>query len=464
MLDFEKNVFCTIKKYNMASHGEKILVGLSGGADSLSLLIALSALRSALSLSLAAVHVNHGIRGAEADRDEEYCRKICVDLGVELFCESVNIPQIAKDEKISEELAGRKMRYRIFHELREKIRADRIAVAHNKNDSAETVIMKLVRGCSLNGLRGIAPTNGCVVRPLIETDREDIEKYLAEKNISFMNDSTNSSDVYTRNIIRNEVFPILKKINPSVVSTIFADSKNIACDDDFIEDYAKGLYNDCITKNNCDIIVNFGGKDLHNCIKKRIILYTVFLLKGDKNDIEQKHIDMILQCDSAGKTGKNFDIGCGITVWTEYGKLVFSRNLLPDDDKKNIKKTVLLCDFPCKINWCGHSIKFEITGNNDISDKSYVYIDYDKLAHGKITLRTRRDGDRFSPSGMNGEKKLKKFFIDSKTPLSVRDNIPLLCTDDKIAAVLGMRVGADFIVTDKTKNILKISISGGTND
>ena len=248
------------------------------------------------------------------------------------------------------------------------------------------------------------------------------------------------------------------------MSTIFADSKNIACDDDFIEDYAKGLYNDCITKNNCDIIVNFGGKDLHNCIKKRIILYTVFLLKGDKNDIEQKHIDMILQSDSAGKTGKNFDIGCGITVRTEYGKLVFSRNLLPDDDKKNIKKAVLLCDFPCKINWCGHSIKFEITGNNDISDKSYVYIDYDKLAHGKIILRTRRDGDRFSPSGMNGEKKLKKFFIDSKTPLSVRDNIPLLCTDDKIAAVLGMRVGADFIVTDKTKNILKISISGGTND
>ncbi len=464
MLDFEKNVLCTIKKYNMAENGDKILVGLSGGADSVSLLCVLGALRSALSISVAAVHVNHGIRGAEADRDEEYCRKICGELEVEFFCERVNIPQIAAKEKISEELAGRKMRYKIFHELKEKISADKIAVAHNKNDSAETVIMKLVRGCSLNGLRGIAPTNGCVVRPLIETERESIEKYLFRKNIAYMNDSTNESNAYTRNIIRNEVLPILKKINPSVVSTIFADSKNIACDDDFIDDYAKGLYNDCITKNNCDIIVNFGGKDLHNCIKKRIILYTVFLLKGDKNDIEQKHIDMIIECDSAGKTGKNFDIGCGITVRTEYGKLVFSRKSAPADNKKNDMVVTLPDNFPCEVNSGGYSIKCEITGNNDISDKSYIYVDYDKLARGKITLRTRRDGDRFSPSGMNGEKKIKKFFIDAKISPAVRDSIPLLCTDDKIAAVLGIRVGADFIVTDKTKNILKLSISGGTND
>ncbi len=464
MFDFEKNVLCTIKKYNMIKSGEKILVALSGGADSVSLLCALSILRSPLSLSLAAIHVNHGIRGAEADRDEEYCKKICAELGAEFFCERVNIPQIAKDEKISEELAGRKLRYKIFHELKEKISADKIAVAHNKNDSAETVIMKLVRGCSLNGLRGIAPINGSVVRPLIETSREDIEKYLGEKNIPFMQDSTNESDAYTRNIIRNEVMPLLKRINPSVVSTIFNDSKNIACDDDFINDYAKELYNDCIAKNNCDIIVNFGGKGLHNCIKKRIILYTVFLLKGDKNDIEQKHIDMILRCDEAGRTGKSFDIGCGITVRTEYGKLVFSRKSESEIGGSKNTAAVQLCKFPCELNLGGYSIKCEITGNNDISDSSYVYIDYDKLARGRITLRARREGDSFSPSGMKGEKKLKKFFIDAKLPPAVRNSIPLLCTDDKIAAILGMRVGADFIVTDKTKNILKISISGGTND
>lgn len=458
MVEFEKSVLCTINKYNMISDGDKVLVALSGGADSVSLLKALCAIRSKIDFAIAAVHINHGIRGNEAERDEKYCKDLCGKLGVDFLCRKVDIPKIAAEEKISEELAGRKMRYKIFYELCKDIRANKIAVAHNKNDSVETVLMKLVRGCSLNGLRGIAPVNGTIVRPLIECERADIEKYLNDAGVEFMHDSTNDSDAYTRNIIRNNVLPQLKRINPSVISTIFSNSKNIACDDDFIESYAKSLYKDGVYRNNCDIIVNFCGKHLHNSIKKRIILYAVFLLKGDKNDIEQKHIDMLLK---SSETGKSFDIGSGIVVRTEYGKLVFSNKA---EAKHTEDYCIELQKFPCKVDIANYSINFAVTGNNDISDKSCVCVDYDKLSMGKITLRSRRNGDRFSPSGMKGEKKLKKFFIDAKIPSDIREKTPLLCTDDKIAAVLGIRVGSDFIVTDKTKNILKISILGGTND
>ena len=454
--EFERAVTETALKHNMITKGDSITVGVSGGADSVSLLVYLCSIRQAYNLTLTAVHVNHGIRGKEAERDENFVIGLCKILDVDCRVYKADIPSIAERQKISEELAGRNERYRIFSEVCSQVNASKIAVAHNKNDSAETVLIKMTRGCSLNGLRGISPTNGKIIRPLIEMPRSSIERYLEEKGFAFVTDSTNNENVYTRNIIRNSVIPELEKINPGFIGTVCANSRAIACDDDFIEEYASRLYNKCITTENEKMTVDFSSEDMHPAVKKRIILHAFFLLKGNKADIEQKHLDILI---SAYGTGKQYDVGSGVTARLEYGKLVFTRNT----DRIAENYEIAVDDIDNKTYTAGNMrIKFEICDNTVRRSKECTYIDYDKLKDCSLSLRNRRDGDRFIPSGMTGYKKLKKFFIDLKLTKQVRDTVPLLCADGEIAAVIGYRVDNRYLTSDKTKKILKISFCGGT--
>ena len=457
--EFEKAVVNTVNTYNMISDGDSIVVGVSGGADSVALLVFLCSLRKKMNLTLTAVHVNHGIRGDEAQRDEDYVFQLCNNLDVECIVNQCDIISISKKEKISHELAGRNERYKSFYQIAKEKNANKIAVAHNKNDFAETILIKMTRGCSLNGLRGISPINGMIIRPLIESSRESIEKYLAEKNITYVTDSTNNENIYTRNIIRNCVIPQFEKINPGFINTLCANAKNISCDDDFIEKYSAPYYEKCVYLSDKTVIVDFTRvKSLDKAIKKRIILYAYSKFKGDKNDIEQKHIDILI---NASSTGKIYNIGGGINVVCEYGKLIFQN--------KDFIKTCDYCisiedvnDKEYEIN--NMRIKFELIDNTGMRDKNYILVDYDKILDKNLTVRNRRDGDRFIPSGMSGFKKLKKFFIDLKIPKQIRDNTPILCADSEIVAILGYRVDNRYLTNDKTKTILKISFLGGTNE
>ena len=456
---FEQSVKNTLNTYNMISKGDSIIVGVSGGADSVALLVFLCSVRDDLNLTLTAVHVNHGIRGNEAQRDEDFVKSLCAHLDVECDVCKYDIPTICKDEKTSEELAGRKYRYKTFFDVLNQKNANKIAVAHNKNDSVETILIKMTRGCSLNGLRGIAPVNGQIIRPLIEMSRDDIEQYLDAHGISYVTDSTNNENKYTRNIIRNCVIPHLQNINPGFINTVYANAKNIACDDDFIEECASSYYEKCVSVSGENIIVDFSTEsEINNAVKKRILIYAYSKLKGDKNDFEQKHIDILINAHS---TGKIYNIGNGISVLSEYGKLIFKK----DVDEATNSCSINITDVDDKIyNFNNMRIKFELLDNTVMRDKKCVYVDYDKIASSTLTLRTRQDGDKFSPSGMTGIKKLKKFFIDIKLPKSVRDSVPILCADEKIVAVLGYRVDSAYLTCDKTKRMLKISFLGGTNE
>ena len=317
---FELNVNKTVNDYNMIQQGDHIIVGISGGADSVSLLIYLHSIINTLDLTITAVHINHGIRGDEALRDEIYVKKLCDNLNIECIIFKKDIRAIAKDKKISEELAGRQERYNAFNEVCKSLCADKIAVAHTKNDSAETVLMKLTRGCSLNGLRGISPTNGNVIRPLINTSRQDIETYLEQKKLEYMTDSTNNENIYTRNIVRNSVIPLLEQINPGFINTVCSNSQNIVCDDDFIEECASKHYDDCVSLVDGVVAVDLSKLSaLHLALKKRILIHAYSLINGDKTNIEHKHIDILLNCSG---TGKLYELGNNITAETTYGKLV----------------------------------------------------------------------------------------------------------------------------------------------
>lgn len=451
--EFEQSVLRTVDKFNMISRGDSIVVGVSGGADSVALLMFLCSIREEMNLTITAVHINHGIRGSEAQRDEDYVVDLCNRYSVDCIVRHCNIIAIAEEEKISHELAGRRERYNAFYDVAKNINADKIAVAHNKNDSAETILIKMTRGCSLNGLRGIAPVNGVVIRPLIDTPRSFIEAYLNLKNIDFMTDSTNKENIYTRNIIRNTVIPEFEKINSSFINVLCSNASTIACDDDFIEECAKVHYDKCIGTDEDSVVLDMNAiADLHIALKKRIILYAFCKLKGDKNDIEQKHIDILLHSEG---TGKQYHIGKGIIVSSEYGCLIFKKS---DNTVFGEYETEIDSVYATSHEIAGRRINFDVIDNNVLREKNCIYVDYDKLVSGKLTVRNRRDGDRFVPSGMKGEKKLKKFFIDLKVPRHIRDSVPILCIDNRIVAVLGYRVSNDYIVSKNTKKVLKISI------
>lgn len=449
MLEFERKVYDTITSNNMLNSGDRVVVGVSGGADSVALLCALKRLEI-LNLHISVCHINHNIRGIEADRDENFVKDLCKKLNVHFYILSADVPKIAKENRISTELAGRNVRYEFFEKIKCETKSDKIAVAQNKNDFAETVFLNITRGCTLNGLKGTPAIRDNIIRPLINIKRSEIERYLKEIKMDFVTDSTNLENEYSRNIIRNLVFPALSRINPSIVNTVYKNSKYIEDDNDFIESYAQLVYKSISVISKDRVTLDTGKiANEHISIKRRIILNAIKDLKGDTKNIESEHIESIL---SLNKSGTKFSVQ-DLTVFFNYDILTFE-----------LKKSVSF-DFSyeivygtrIKIENTGEIYRFEICSSDKMAkDKNVQFISADKLPPGMV-LRNRRKGDIFNPYGMTGYKKLKDFFIDIKIPLQDRGSIPLLAVENEIIAVLGHRTSNKCAVTKDTKLILKIT-------
>ena len=214
-----------IKKYDLLSGGDSVIIALSGGADSVTLLSVLNSIKEKYNLKLYAAHLNHGIRGEEADNDEKFCKVLCENYNVQLFVKHIDVPKLCTEQKISAELCGRNERYKFFDELSAKLNA-KVATAHTASDNAETLLFNLCRGSSLAGAAAIPPKRGNIIRPLITLTRNEIESYCAENSLSYVTDSTNMSDSYTRNKIRHKVIPALKEVNPQAESAMLAFSRS----------------------------------------------------------------------------------------------------------------------------------------------------------------------------------------------------------------------------------------------
>ena len=250
-----QQVLWDLESYGWISAGDTVCCALSGGADSVCLLRCLLELRQTLGIQVSAVHVNHQIRGAESDGDEQFCRELCRALGVPLAVYTFDVPKLAQERKQSLELAARDCRYRAFEQELE--RASWIATAHTASDNLETMLHRLVRGCSLHGLTAIPPRNGRVIRPLLQVTREQAEAYLAQLGQSYVTDSTNASDLYTRNRIRHQIVPVLKQLNPSIEQTVSRELRALRRDDALLTARAEALYRSChISKN---VLLRTGG-------------------------------------------------------------------------------------------------------------------------------------------------------------------------------------------------------------
>ena len=368
----EKEVLTTIKKYNMINKGDKVVIGVSGGPDSITLLNVLNKFKEKLNIKIYVAHINHSIR-KEADEETEYVREFCKKIDVEFFFKKIDVESEAKKLKIGTEEAGRNIRYAFFEEVAEKVGANKIATAHNSNDNAETVLMNIIRGTSISGLKGIEKMrDNKFIRPLIETTRATIEEYCRIEKLSPRYDKSNKENIYTRNKIRNLLIPyIQKEFNPNIIEGINRLS-NIAEEEEcFINSMVEEEYkrivivkkNNNTKPNNTNYIVQKSKKqnanniiekiekdvittniakteeeeirailnlkefnELDNVIKSRLILYTISKLYGGAVGIEKIHIDDIIKLCENNIGNKYLTPRKGIKIYVKKGKIFFLSN------------------------------------------------------------------------------------------------------------------------------------------
>lgn len=338
--EIEKKVLDTIKKFNMISSGDKVVIGVSGGPDSITLLNILNKFKEYLNINIFVAHINHKIR-VEADEETEYVHNFCNNIDVECYIKEAKVEEEAKRLKIGTEEAGRNIRYEFFEEVAKKVGANKIATAHNSNDNAETVLMNIIRGSSVSGLKGIEEVrDGKFIRPLIECERSMIENYCNELNLNPRYDKSNKENIYTRNKIRNLLIPYLQKeFNPNIVEGINRLSTLASEEEQFINKIVEKEYKNLllnVDSNNLNnnkeinkkaIILDLKGfNKLDKVIKSRLILYTISKAYGKANGIEKVHIEDIIKLCSNNIGNKYLTPKKGIKIFVKKGKIFFFLN------------------------------------------------------------------------------------------------------------------------------------------
>ena len=319
----------TIKKYNMIENGEKVVLAVSGGPDSICMLDILKDIKNDetidMNFTIVVAHVNHMIR-KEAEEDEKYVKKYCEENQIEFYSKSIDVQKMANNNKIGLEEAGRKVRYDFFDEILEETNAQKIAIAHNKNDKVETVLMHILRGSGINGLKGIEPKRGRYIRPLIECERNEIEEYCNEKNLQPRIDKTNFENEYTRNKVRNLLIPyIQKEFNPNLIQTIDRLSNLVAEEEDYMDKQVQKIYEEIlINENEKEIQLDLKMFNLQEkVIKSRVILYTITRLFGNSKGLEKIHIEDIIKLCSNNIGNKYLTPNKKIKILIKNHKIYF---------------------------------------------------------------------------------------------------------------------------------------------
>lgn len=430
-------VYKTIKEYELIDKGDKILIGLSGGADSVCLTHILYTLCDTLKITLNTAHLNHNIRGAEADSDALFAQHFSETLNIPFALRSERVSEYAQKNGMSEELAGRELRYAFFNEYLKEHGFNKIATAHNRNDNAETILMNFVRGSGIKGLCGIPHRRGNIIRPILDIERSEIEEYCAKNGLSYVTDSTNNQKVYTRNKIRLELIPEIEKLlNPNFVTTVTENARLIKSDAEFIEDAAKAAYRDNVYDNRVDIKYLLSQPF---SVSSRIVLEMVREAAGSISNFPSSFVYEITELIKKGKSGAFVELPGDIGAYVEYGKLYIGKSNLTGDFEY-----ILPVNGEVYIKELCKTVKTEY-----VTEKSGVGFYFAADKDDIIKLRNRRDGDVFFPTGMDGRKKVKDLFIDMKLTRAERSRAPILTINDEIAGVIKKRYDKRFVFAGK---------------
>ena len=443
-----EKVKSTISKYDLLSSSESVLVGLSGGADSVALLLCLKE----LGYSVSAMHINHNLRGGESDRDEQFCIDLCSRFDISLIVKSVDVKAFCHENKLGLEEAARELRYKAFAE----IQADKICTAHTLSDSVETMLINLTRGTALKGLCGVPYKRENIVRPLIECTREEVENFLSKRNIYYVTDSTNNSDDYTRNKIRHLVIPKLVEItneqNGSLYKNISKTLNSITQDEDYLNIEAEKLLK------NAQIDENSYNLDIMNSAHKAISnrAFIMILKKCDAEVSFSKLEDL----KSACKDGRKINLKKNVYASVKSGKLIITgerKKPAAYSKEINLENSDGVGIFE---DFFGKKVKITLidrTGNAGNINNMFTKkdIDYDKIK-GEIFLRNRIGGDKIHERGLT--KTLKKLFNES-VPIEERERTVILSDENGVVYVEGFGADERVLADENTKRILSVEIS-----
>ena len=456
-----------MREHEMTAPGDAVIVALSGGADSVCLLTVLKQLATPEFL-LRAVHVHHGIRGAEADRDEAFAQKLCESLSVPLCVAYCHVPAYAAEHGLSEEEAGRILRYQVLEKEAGKWEQElpagsrvKIALAHHRDDNAETILHHLLRGSGLTGLAGIRPVQGRRIRPLLCVGREEIRAYLEAGHISWCEDSTNQSPDYTRNRIRSQVLPLLKTaVNEQAEEHILQAGQIIGQADAYLRQQAEEIWQEAVCGREEDLaaipLTAFARQP--EILKIYLIRHMLDQLHPGWKDIGSRHFTAIAEL--AGKpVGSRLDLPGGLMARTGYETLEIVRKT----ERKVSVKTESGADGEIHGRQTVpelHMTVFSRQKDQEIPKNQYTkWFDYDKIK-GTLSVRTRRTGDYLIlPSG--GSKTIARYMIDEKIPKEKREQILLLAEGSHVLWVVGFRISEYYKIEEHTENILQVTCDGG---
>lgn len=417
-------VLKTVKKYNMLSKGDRVLIGVSGGADSIALLEFFVSVKEKYDLDICVAHIEHGIRGEDSVNDAEFVENYCKKLGVNFYLKTIDAPNLAKKAKMGVEEYSRMARYDFFN----TIECDKIATAHNLTDNIETLLFRLARGTGLKGACSIPAVRGKIIRPFIEVSSGEIRKWCNDNNIPYRVDCTNSDSAYSRNLIRLEILPLFEKLNANYQDNIENFISDVNEDYAFIDDYVKSIYPKIVKNNEIDL-PKLNELDLS--VKKRIL---IMFFEENGYSLNRIHLQSVI--DITLKSGKS-QIKENIFAISAKGKIRIAK--FNDLNKKD--------EFVTKI-----------LNIDEFKDKNIdFYCDCDKIV-GNIIIRAKQAGDRIKPAGRNVSKTLKKLFNESAYPIEKRDKKIVVCDDFGIVGVIGLCADERVKVDCNTAKILTIKL------
>jgi tRNA(Ile)-lysidine synthase len=459
-MKFLKRIQQTIERYGMLAIGDTVVVGVSGGPDSMALLFALHQLQDDYQLSLWASHYNHKLRGKESDQEAEFVKFQADRIGVPLLVEDDD-GSLLKTKGNLEERA-RKKRYDFFQRKALELNAQKIALGHTATDQVETFFLWLFRGTGTKGLGGIPPVRDSLfIRPLIEIEREELVGFLTQEGISWKEDPTNKSGDFLRNRVREILIPkLLKEFDPHLVKKIIKSTEIFRDDDILLEKLTKDKFNEISIKNNKNkVLLDINRiKKLEVSLKRRIIRYAFKIIQGSLRRVTFDHVERILKLMESSLPHSQISLPHAIEVYKEYDCLRFARAL---------KETICFYHetnkMPERITIPEIERKITITvsdwdpRNSPLTEKNIALIDFEKIKFPLIVRNWKR-GDRFQPLGTQGSKKVKDFFIDLKIPRIQRKQVPLVLFGDQIAWIAGLRIDEKVKVTQLTKKVVKMVI------
>ena len=422
---------------------EKIILAVSGGIDS----VCMTDLFHEAKYNFAIAHCNFGLRGDESDKDEEFAKKLAKKYKVPFFVQHFNTAEFGESGKISIQMAARELRYAWFKDLLAQQNYDKIAVAHHQNDVLETMLLNLVRGTGIAGFHGITPVKGKLVRPLLFADREDIMKYVAEHHLGWREDSSNESNKYSRNLLRNEVVPLLKKINPDIENTIKQTVEKVSAAEKIFEQYIEELRKEIFTTESQ--VQYFNLEKFSKRDRTVPVLFELLKEYGFSYPVVKEIFSSL-----ESSPGKKFESPACLLV-KDRGQLVITRKDLSEFMSLSIDQEVAeiaVGHFKLTIKSLSKE-NFKISSSKDIA-----CLDLDTLKF-PLELRKWKDGDWFCPLGLNKKKKLSDFLIDQKVPLNLKDKVYVLTSNGAIVWVMGHRIDDRFKITEKTGKILSVKYS-----